>query len=134
MGCGDELGIGNLGYEKSSLALLAGFGLVAIGGFFYLFMRDKPAEIIAISVIVIILSALTMLFFLLDKLKFCPSSVTDKNSNLVAGMLFAILFLIIIITFTEIVTEVFDGVLIVVLTALTSFSVFLLLYSLLMEE
>lgn len=134
MGCGDELGIGNLGYEKSSLALLAGFGLVAIGGFFYLFMRDKPAEIIAISVIVIILSALTMLFFLLDKLKFCPSSVTDKNSNLVAGMLFAILFLIIIITFTEIVKEVFDGVLIVVLTALTSFSVFLLLYSLLMEE
>ena len=132
--CGDKLGIGDLDFERSTLALLAGFGLVAIGGFFYLFMRDKSTEILIISVVLIILSALTMLFFLLDKLRFCPSSITDRNSNLVAGMLFSIVFLIIIISFTEIVKEVFDGVLILVLTALTAFSVFLLLYSLLMED
>lgn len=128
------MGIGDLDFEKSSLALLAGFGLVAIVGFFYLFMRDKSGVIIAISILVIILSTLTMLFYLLDKLKYSPSFITDRNSNLVAGMLFAIIFLTIIITFTEVVEDAFDGVLIVVLTALTSFSVFLLLYSLLMED
>ena len=128
------MGISDLDFEKSSLAFLGGFGLVAIVGFFYLFMRDKSGAVIAIAILVIILSALTMLFYLLDKLKFSPSFVTDRNSNLVAGMLFAIIFLVIIITFTEIVKDAFDGVLIVVLTALTSFSVFLLLYSIMMEE
>lgn len=128
------MGIGDLDFEKSSLAFLGGFGLVAIGLFFYLFMRDKPGVIIAIAIIVIILSTLMMLFFLFDKLKFCPPSITDRNSNLVAGMLFAIIFGLIIITFTEVVDEAFDGLLIMVLTALTSFSVFLLLYSLLMED
>lgn len=128
------MGIDDIEFEKSSLAFLGGFGLVAIGGFFYLFMRDKPTEVVAISIIVIILSTLTMLFFLLDKLRFTPSFITDRNSNLVAGMLFAIIFLIIIISFTEIVKDAFDGVLIVVLTALTSFSVFLLLFSIGMEE
>ncbi|UCE74164.1 MAG: hypothetical protein JSV56_00285 [Methanomassiliicoccales archaeon] len=123
-----------MNFEKSSLALLAGFGLVAIVGFFYLFMRDKAGIIIAISVIAIILSTIMMLFLLFDKLRFCPSFITDRNSNLVAGMIFAIIFLLIIVTFTEIVEDAFDGFLIVVLTALTAFSVFLLLYSLVMED
>lgn len=114
--------------------MLAGFGLVAIGGFFYLFMRDKPSEIIAISIIAIFLSTLMILFYLFDKLRFCPGFITDKNSNLVAGMLFAIIFLLLIITFTEIVEEAFDGLLIMVLTVLTSFSVFLLLFSLMMDD
>jgi hypothetical protein len=52
----------------------------------------------------------------------------------VAGMLFAIIFGLIIVTFTEVVDEAFDGLLIMVLTALTSFSVFLLLFSLMMED
>lgn len=121
-------------FEKSSLAMLAGFGLVGIIGFFYLFMRDKSGEIVAISVVAIILSTLMILFYLFDKLKYCPGFITDRNSNLVAGMLFAVIFLLIIITFTEIVEEAFDGLLIMVLTALTSFSVFLLLYSLMMED
>lgn len=121
-------------FEKSSLAFLGGFGLVAIGLFFYLFMRDKPGVIIALAIVVIILSTLMMLFFLFDKLKFCPPSITDRNSNLVAGMLFAIIFGLIIVTFTEVVDEAFDGLLIMVLTALTSFSVFLLLFSLMMED
>lgn len=121
-------------FEKSSLAFLGGFGLVAIGLFFYLFMRDKPGVIVALAIGVIILSTLMMLFFLFDKLKFCPPSITDKNSNLVAGMLFAIIFGLIIVTFTEVVDEAFDGLLIMVLTALTSFSVFLLLFSLMMED
>ncbi len=128
------MGIGDLDLEKSSLSLLAGFGLVAIGGFFYLFMRDKPSEIIAISIIAIFLSTLMILFYLFDKLRFCPGFITDKNSNLVAGMLFAIIFLLLIITFTEIVEEAFDGLLIMVLTVLTSFSVFLLLFSLMMDD
>ncbi len=121
-------------FEKSSLAMLAGFGLVGIIGFFYLFMRDKSGEIVVISVVAIILSTLMILFYLFDKLKYCPGFITDRNSNLVAGMLFAVIFLLIIITFTEIVEEAFDGLLIMVLTALTSFSVFLLLYSLMMED
>lgn len=128
------MGIGDLDFEKSSLAFLGGFGLVAIGLFFYLFMRDKPGVIIALAIVVIILSTLMMLFFLFDKLKFCPPSITDRNSNLVAGMLFAIIFGLIIVTFTEVVDEAFDGLLIMVLTALTSFSVFLLLFSLMMED
>jgi hydrogenase-4 membrane subunit HyfE len=128
------LGIGDLDFEKSSLAFLGGFGIVAIFLFFYLFMRDKPGVIVALAITVIILSTLMMLFFLFDKLKFCPPSITDRNSNLVAGMLFAIIFGLIIITFTEVVDEAFDGLLIMVLTALTSFSVFLLLFSLMMED
>lgn len=128
------MGIGDLDFEKSSLAFLGGFGLVAIGLFFYLFMRDKPGIIVALAIVVIILSTLMMLFFLFDKLKFCPPSITDKNSNLVAGMLFAVIFGLIIVTFTEVVDEAFDGLLIMVLTALTSFSVFLLLFSLMMED
>jgi hydrogenase-4 membrane subunit HyfE len=128
------LGIGDLDFEKSSLAFLGGFGLVAIALFFYLFMRDKPGVIMALAIVVIILSTLMMLFFLFDKLKFCPPSITDRNSNLVAGMLFAIIFGLIIVTFTEVVDEAFDGLLIMVLTALTSFSVFLLLFSLMMED
>jgi hydrogenase-4 membrane subunit HyfE len=128
------LGIGDLDFEKSSLAFLGGFGLVAIALFFYLFMRDKPGVIMALAIVVIILSTLMMLFFLFDKLKFCPPSITERNSNLVAGMLFAIIFGLIIVTFTEVVDEAFDGLLIMVLTALTSFSVFLLLFSLMMED
>jgi hypothetical protein len=128
------MGISDMDLEKSFLALLAGFGLVAIVGFFYLFMRDKSGIVIAIAVIAIILSTMMILFYLFDKLKFCPAFITDRNSNLVAGMLFAVIFLLIIITFTEIVEDAFDGLLIMVLTALTSFSVFLLLYSLLMED
>ena len=128
------MAISDMDFEKSSLAMLAGFGLVGIIGFFYLFMRDKSGEIVAISVVAIILSTLMILFYLFDKLKYCPGFITDRNSNLVAGMLFAVIFLLIIITFTEIVEEAFDGLLIMVLTALTSFSVFLLLYSLMMED
>ena len=128
------MGLSDMDFEKSFLALLAGFGLVAIVGFFYLFMRDKSGVVIAIAILAIILSTLMILFYLFDKLKFCPAFITDRNSNLVAGMLFAVIFLLIIITFTEIVEEAFDGLLIMVLTALTSFSVFLLLYSLLMED
>ncbi|MEE9150434.1 MAG: hypothetical protein V3U20_01205 [Thermoplasmata archaeon] len=128
------MAISDMDFEKSSLAMLAGFGLVGIIGFFYLFMRDKSGEIVVISVVAIILSTLMILFYLFDKLKYCPGFITDRNSNLVAGMLFAVIFLLIIITFTEIVEEAFDGLLIMVLTALTSFSVFLLLYSLMMED
>jgi len=128
------LGISDIDLQKSTLALLAGFGIVAVFLFFYMFMRDKSATVIGISILLIILSTLMMLFLLMDKLRFCPPSITDKNSNLVAGMLFAVVFFVIILTFTEWVKDAFDGFLIVVLTALTSFSVFLLLYSLLMEE
>jgi NADH:ubiquinone oxidoreductase subunit 2 (subunit N) len=128
------LALGDLDFEKSSLALLAGFGLVAIIGFFVLFMRDKSNTVLGLAIVIVILSALTMLFYLLDKLRFCPPFITDRNSNLVAGMLFAITFLVIIVTFTEIVDDAFDGILIVVLAALTFFSVFLLEYSLMMED
>ncbi len=120
--------------QKSSLALLAGFGLVAVACFFYLFMLDKSGAVIAVSIVTVILSTLMMLFLLLDKLRFCPPSITDRNSNLIAGMLFAFIFFLVIITFTRVVEDAFDGFLIVVLTALTSFSVFLLLFSLLMED
>jgi len=131
---GDKLGIGDMDFEKSSLALLAGFGLVAIFGFFYLFMRDKPTDIMMISIIAIVLAALMMLFVVFDKLKFSPSFITDRNSNLIAGMIFAIIFLMLVITFTELAKELFDAVLIVILTALTAFTAFLLLYSLGMED
>jgi hypothetical protein len=131
---GDRLGISDLDLQKSTLALLAGFGLVAVISFFYLFMRDKPGVVVGLSILLIILSSMMMLFFLLDKLRFCPASITDKSSNLIAGLLFGAIFFIIILSFTEWVEDAFDGFLIVVLTALTSFSVFLLFFSLFMED
>lgn len=121
-------------FEKSSLALLAGFGIVAIFGFFYLFMRDKPIEILMISILLIILSAMMMLFVVFDKLKFSPAFITDRNSNLIAGLLFGIIFLVLLMTYTEFAEEVFDAVLVTILTALTAFTVFLLLFSLAMED
>jgi hypothetical protein len=123
-----------MNFEKSFLALLAGFGIVAIIAFFYFFMRDKSGTMMGLSVVVIILSIMMMLFLIFDKLKFCPSGITDKNSNLVAGMVFALVFFIIIMTFTEWVKDIFDSVLIVILTALTACTSFLLLYSLAMED
>lgn len=128
------MALGDMDLEKSSLALLAGFGLVAIIGFFVLFMRDKSNMVLSLAILIVILSAMTMLFYLLDKLRFCPAFITDKNSNLLAGMLFAITFLVIIFSFTELLDEAFDGILIVVLAALTFFSVFLLEYSIMMED
>lgn len=121
-------------FEKSSLALLAGFGIVAIIAFFYFFMRDKSSAMLMLSVVVIVLSIIMMLFLLFDKLKFCPSFITDRNSNLIAGMIFALVFFIIIMTFTEWVEDVFDSFLIVILMALSAFTSFLLLYSLAMED
>jgi hypothetical protein len=120
--------------QKSTLALLAGFGIVAIFGFFYLFMRDKPGDILMISILLIILASLMMLFVVFDKLKFSPASITDRNSNLVAGLLFGVIFLVLLMTYTEVVEDVFDAVLVTILTALTAFTVFLLLFSLGMED
>jgi hypothetical protein len=121
--------------QKSTLALLAGFGLVAIFGFFYLFMRDKPSDILMISILLIILAALMMLFVVFDKLRFSPASITDRNSNLVAGLLFGVIFLVLLMTYTEVAAgEVFDAILVTILTALTAFTVFLLLFSLGMED
>jgi hypothetical protein len=134
MTLGDILGISDWDMERSSLSLLAGFGIVAIFLFFYLFMRDKPTGVLIIALLMIILSILMMVFYLLDRLRFCPSFITDRNSNLIAGILFGIIFFVIILTFTEWVEDLFDSFLIVILTALTSFSVFLLLYSILMED
>jgi multidrug transporter EmrE-like cation transporter len=131
---GDKLGLRDMNFEKSFLALLAGFGVVAILAFFYFFMRDKSTTMMGLSIIVIILSILMMLFLLFDKLKFSPSGITDKNSNLVAGMVFALVFFILIMTFTEWVKDIFDSVLIVILTALTACTSFLLLYSLGMDD
>jgi hypothetical protein len=121
-------------FRKSTLALLAGFGFIAILYFFYMLMWGKSGTVIGISLLTIILSIMMMLFLLLDKLSFCPASITETNSNLVAGMLFAIVFFMIILTFTEFDVDAFDGLLIVVLTALTSFSSFSLFYSVFMED
>lgn len=120
--------------QKSTLALLAGFGIVAIFGFFYLFMRDKPGDILMVSILLIILASLMMLFVVFDKLKFSPASITDRNSNLVAGLLFGVIFLVLLMTYTEVAEDVFDAVLVTILTALTAFTVFLLLFSLGMED
>jgi multidrug transporter EmrE-like cation transporter len=128
------LGIKDMDFEKSSLALLAGFGVVAIIAFFYFFMRDKSSTMMILSLVVIVLSIIMMLFLLFDKLKFCPSFITDRNSNLIAGMVFALVFFIIIMTFTEWVKDAFDSFLIVILTALSAFTAFLLLFSLAMED
>ena len=128
------MGISDLDLQKSTLALLAGVGIVAIFGFFYLFMRDKPGDILTISVLMIILAAMMMLFVVFDKLKFSPAFITDKNSNLVAGMLLMVILIFLILTFTEWAKDVFDAVLVVILTALTAFTVFLLLFSLGMED
>lgn len=129
------MGISDLDLQKSTLALLAGVGIVAIFGFFYLFMRDKPSIIFLISIFMIILAALMMLFVVFDKLKFSPAFITDKNSNLVAGMLLMFIIIMLILTFTEWAKDdVFDAVLVSILTALTAFTSFLFLFSLGIED
>jgi lipopolysaccharide export LptBFGC system permease protein LptF len=76
-----------------------------------------------------------MLFGVFDKLRFSPASITERNSNLVAGLLFGVIFLVLLMTYTEVAAgEVFDAILVTILTALTAFTVFLLLFSLGMED
>ena len=128
------MGFDDIELEKSHMALLAGFGLFAIFGFFYFFMREKSGTIYLLAIITIILSTLMMFFLLLDKTKFAPAFITDANSNLIAGMfLFSVIFLV-IISFTEITTDPFDGLRILILTALTATTIFLLMTSLLLDE
>jgi hypothetical protein len=120
--------------ERSSLSLLAGVGIIAIIFFFVFFMANRPGEMIMWAIVLMILSAIMMLFYLFDKLKFAPMAITDTNSNLVAGMLLAIIAFIIIMLFTGLAKELIDALLIIIITVLTSFTTFLLLFSLFMEE
>lgn len=116
------------------MALLAGFGFFAMFGIFYFFLRDKETTVYVLAIGAIALATLMMFFFLLDKTKFAPDFITDANSNLIAGMfLFGIIFLN-IISFTEFDTDPLDDAVILLLSLLTTSTIFLFMTSLLIDE
>ncbi|GEM_PF-5124956 len=131
--------------DKSFLAMLSGFGFVGIGLFFYFFMLEKTYQPIYVTtIIVIIMSALTAFFYLLDDLNFMfnlalsrddPDSFKTKvrrGARMVSGMLLMGLIGVNLIVYTG-----HGGsfeIRVLIITILTFCSVFLFLYSMLLAE
>lgn len=124
--------------QKSTLASLAGTGFPAIGVFMAFFMVGRPLEVWITAIAAIALCALMSLFYLLPDMKFGPSSITWGVANFIAGMLWFLSLVIIAVGFMWFTTpptyELWDGFRIFILSLLSAFSVFLLLYSLFLEE
>jgi len=131
--------------DKGKLAIIGGFGLFAIGFFFYFFMtEDYYQDIYVLALMGIIFGVLMILFYLLDDLKFMfsfamgrddPEGFKDnlrKGTNALAGGMGMIVLGVNIIAFQNYGLD--KGLRILVISLLTIFSVFLLLYSLLVED
>ena len=139
-----EDGLGKVG--KDILAFISGIGLFSIGLFFYFFMlEDAYEKIYLLCAIAIAFSALMVLFFLLDDLEavYAWAMMRDETgdfkeklrrwSNLVSGMFLMALVGIILVAFTSSAYSFDHGIRLLTITLLTSFSVFLFLFSLFMD-
>jgi ABC-type transport system involved in cytochrome c biogenesis permease subunit len=133
------MGITDMNLQKSTLALLSGVGFMAILVFLY-FMIDaeRPGDVWGMCIVAIILSGLMTLFYLFDDLRIKPAFITRRNSNFVAGMLWLLVMVIIVIGFSSFTApptyQIWDGFRIFILALLSAFSVFLLLYSMFTED
>ncbi len=133
------------GPSKSTLATISGVGFMAIVLFFYFFMWEPSySEVYPTMFILIILSALTVVFYLLDDISFMYhfaltredpedfKSKVKKASNFMAGLMGMTLVGLNIIVYTQFGDKV--SIRILIITLLTLFSVFLLVYSMFMGE
>lgn len=132
---------------KDVLAFIAGVGILGIVLFFYFFMMEETYEnIYVMTLLVMIMAVLMVFFYVFDDLGFVftwalmrdeTGDFKDKLrrwSNLVSGMLLMGLVGINIIAFSSPDLTTDHGIRILIITCLTSFSVFLFLYSLFMES
>jgi len=124
----------NIEFERSHMALLAGFGFIAMIGVFYFFLRDKESIVYVLAIAAISLASLMIFFYLFDKTKFAPEFITETNSNLVAGMFLSGIIFLNIISFTQIDTDPLDDAVILLLSLLTTSTIFLFMTSLLLDE
>ena len=136
-------GLGDMG--RDVLAFIAGVGILGIVLFFWFFMRDSMYQnIYVVMVFVIILATLMVMFYLFDEIEkvYAWAMIKDETgmlkdklrrwTNLLSGMLLMGLVGINIIAFIE--YSFGHGFRILVITCLTSFSVFLFLFALFMEN
>ena len=136
---------GEDGIDKGVLAYISGAGFMSIGGFFVFFMwGSEYSKIYPMVFISIILSSLVVFFYLLDDLNFMynhalnaddPEETKTKikrGSNFISGNLLFLISILNIYTYREYTVDLSLRVLII--TLLTLFSVFLLLYSMFMAD
>ncbi len=119
-------------FSKSTLTFLSGVGFMGLLVFFIFFMPSRPMEVWLASIIGVMVAAASSLFFLIDELKFKPNFITTRNSNLLAGMLFLLMLIVLLWGFKEFTVtpyEWWDGMRIFILTLLSSLSTFLFLFS-----
>jgi len=120
---------------KSRLAMASGFGFVVLavliyigivmpGGFYdYLF-----------GVTGMILATLVAFFYMLDDLRIRPRKVTERGMRFLAGILLAVLFLVVFAMVTMLWADYFRIIMLSAIIVLTDTSFSLFFYSMLWEE
>ncbi len=127
-------------FDKSKLATVSGMGFVGLGAFFFLFViMPGNMLLIGLAVPALIISALVAFFYLLDDLRIRPTSLTERSSRFMSGILIMILFILLFVPLimnwpnTEDIDLTIPFTLLPVIV-LTNASVALFLYSMLWEE
>lgn len=127
-------------FDKSKLATVSGMGFVGLAAFFVLFViMPGNMLLIGLAIPALIISALVAFFYLLDDLRIRPSSLTERSSRFMSGILIMILFILLFIPLIMNWPNTEDIDLTIPLTllpviVLTNASVALFLYSMLWEE
>ncbi len=127
-------------FDKSKLATVSGMGFVGLGAFFVLFViMPGNMLLIGLAVPALIISALVAFFYLLDDLRIRPTSLTERSSRFMSGILVMILFILLFVPLIMNWPNTEDIDLTIPLTllpviVLTNASVALFLYSMLWEE
>ena len=125
-------------FDRSKLAYVSGVGFMAII-LFYVFFMGERSDVFIHSLILLIMGALMVFCFLFDELWFMVNAAlksddaesyqtkVKRGSNFFSGILLMGIAGIILIIFMD--YGIMDGIHLMVLTFLSAFSVFLLLYS-----
>ena len=133
------------GLDKGMLAMVSGVGFTAIVLFFRFFMwGSEYSEIYTMMFILITLSALVVFFYLLDELNFMYNRIlgsddpdgmktnVKRGSNFISGIMLMTIAGLNIIGYTDYGNSL--SLRLFIMTLLTIFSVFLLLYSMFMSD
>ena len=129
----------DMNLQKSTLALLSGIGFMGIVVFLYfMYEANRPLDVWIMCIVALLLSAVMTVFYLQDDLRRKPAWASRRSSNFIAGMLWLLVMVIIVIGFSSFTTppthQLWDGFRIFIITLLSAFSVFLLLYSMFTED
>ncbi len=133
------------GLDKGLLAYVSGIGFTAIVLFFWFFMRGPEyTDIYAMMFILVVLSALVVFFYLFDDLGFMynyilgtddPEGMKEKvkrGSNFISGIMMMTIAGLNIIGYSDYGNSL--SLRLFIITLLTIFSVFLLLYSMFISD